>query len=206
MKMALTRRAASGSRRLARRRARPCSCRPNAAMWRARFNDTATRSGPGWRIAASAKLISGSGGVWLSPGAGPRSASSDSATSTTLRAKPPSTVRPCQCSGGGIVEIRPREGASANRPQNAAGTRIEPALSEPRPTGAKPAATAAAVSPLVPPVVVPVSHGLRVTPYVGDCVSCPHVASSGRVVLPGIGAPATRKRRTTSASAPAGVS
>ena len=49
-----------------------------------------------------------------------------------------------------------------------------------------------------------VSHGLRVTPQVGDSVA-PMIASSGRLVLPRITAPAARSRRTSSESAVARV-
>ena len=47
------------------------------------------------------------------------------------------------------------------------------------------------------------SHGLRVTPQLGDSVA-PMMASSGRLVLPMITAPAARSRRTSSASSAAG--
>ena len=134
------------------------------------FNDTAMRSRRGSRRAASVKLISGAGGVCASPAAGPRSASSNSAESSTVRASPPSTVRPCQCSASGSVEMRPRVGFSPNSPHIADGTRIEAPPSDPSPTGARPAATAAAVPPLEPPVERPVSHGLRVGPCARDSV------------------------------------
>src|SRR5207245_794394 len=83
--------------------------------------------------------------------------------------------RPCQCSGSGSVDRRPRIGLSPNSPHSADGTRIEAPPSEPSPTGAKPAATAAAVPPLEPPVARLVSHGLRVAPWVCDSVMWPHI-------------------------------
>ena len=81
--------------------------------------------------------------------------------------------------------------------------RIEPAPSEPSAAPTRPAATAAALPPLDPPGARWRSHGLRVAPNVavsvnGQCVS------SGTFVLPMITAPASRRRRTTSASAGAG--
>ena len=82
--------------------------------------------------------------------------------------------------------------------------RIEPAPSVAWAMAARPAATAAALPPLEPPHVRSRSHGLRVTPQLGDSV-LPVMASSGRFVLPMITAPATRSRRTSSASSVAGA-
>ena len=81
--------------------------------------------------------------------------------------------------------------------------RIEPAPSDPSAAPASPAATAAAEPPDEPPGVRCRSHGLRVTPNVGDSVHGV-IVSSGTCVLPTITAPAERSRRTTSASAVAG--
>ncbi len=67
--------------------------------------------------------------------------------------------------------------------------RIEPAPSVAWPAAARPAATAAALPPLEPPQVRSVFQGLRVTPQCRDSVE-PVMASSGRVVLPRITAPA----------------
>ena len=86
-----------------------------------------------------------------------------------------------------------------NRPQQAAGIRIDPAPSAASAAGTSPAATAAAEPPLEPPGVRSVSHGLRVTPHVIDSVNG-HRPSSGIVVLPMTIAPAARSRRTTSES------
>ena len=80
------------------------------------FSDTATRSRPGSRRAASAKLTSGSGARARRRPRRPRIASSNRAASSTLRARPPNTVSPCQCSGSGSVEMRPRVGLSPNSP------------------------------------------------------------------------------------------
>ena len=108
----------------------------------------------------------------------------------------------CGCTSG-AVEIRPRWTFSPNRPQQAAGIRIEPAPSVPSAAEARPAATAAAEPPLEPPGVRCTSHGLRVTPNVGDSVNAVAI-SSGTCVLPRITAPAARSRRTTSWSAGCG--
>ena len=67
--------------------------------------------------------------------------------------------------------------------------RIEPAPSVAWPAAARPAATAAPLPPLEPPGVRSGFHGLRVTPQLGDSVA-PMIASSGRLVLPRITAPA----------------
>lgn len=48
--------------------------------------------------------------------------------------------------------------------------RIEPPPSEPSASGARPAATAAALPPLLPPGVRARFHGLRVAPNVSDSV------------------------------------
>src|SRR5207244_9973727 len=102
------------------------------------------------------------------------------------------------------IETRPRWGLSPNKPHSAAGTRIEAPPSDARAAGTRPAATAAALPPLEPPGERSRFHGLRVTPQVTVSVICPHIASSGRVVLPTITAPAERKRCTISESAAAG--
>jgi hypothetical protein len=82
--------------------------------------------------------------------------------------------------------------------------RIEPAPSEASAPAHSPAAVAAPLPPLEPPVMRSRSQGLRVTPLVAVSVK-PHRASSGRLVVPRITAPAARRRRTTSPSAAAGA-
>src|SRR5918994_1429757 len=77
--------------------------------------------------------------------------------------------------------------------------RTDPAPSVPSPTGAIPAATAAAVPPDEPPGVRDGSHGLRVIPVNGELVSPLH-PNSGVVVLPTRTAPASRRRATDGAS------
>ena len=86
-------------------------------------------------------------------------------------------------------------------PQQAAGSRTEPPPSVPSATGACPVTTAAAAPPEEPPAVRVRSHGLRVTPKSGlsDSGLWPN---SGVVVLPTRIAPASRRRRTGTASSP----
>src|SRR4051812_50134304 len=111
---------------------------------------------------------------------------------------------PCHGSAMGAVGTRPRCGLGPNTPQQRAGIRIAPPPSEPSAAEHSPAATADAEPPLEPPDVRWRSHGLRVTPNVGDSVNGVMV-SSGTLVLPRITAPALRSRRTTSLSAGAGA-
>ena len=79
-------------------------------------------------------------------------------------------------------------------PQNAAGRRIEPAVSVPSAANAAPVATATAEPPLEPPALRSGSHGLAaagvVTPKASSCVA----------VLPITTAPASRSRVTSGAS------
>ena len=84
-------------------------------------------------------------------------------------------------------------------PHNAAGWRMEPPVSEPRLSGTKPAATAAAEPPLLPPGTLPGSCGLRVGPKAEFSVELP-MANSSRFVLPSVTAPAPARDVTTVAS------
>ena len=84
-------------------------------------------------------------------------------------------------------------------PHSAAGWRMEPPVSEPRLSGTKPAATAAAEPPLLPPGTLPVSCGLRVGPKAEFSVELP-MANSSRFVLPSAIAPAPARAVTTVAS------
>ncbi len=81
----------------------------------------------------------------------------------------------------------------------AAGWRIDPPVSEPRASGTKPAATAAALPPDDPPGTRVGSHGFRVGPNAEFSVELP-MANSSRLVLPTATAPAALKRCTTVAS------
>src|SRR4051812_5467938 len=73
---------------------------------------------------------------------------------------------------------------------------MEPPVSEPRARSAKPAATAAALPPLLPPGTRVVSCGLRVGPKALFSVDEP-MATSSRFVLRGGRAPAATSRSTT---------
>src|SRR5947207_13995267 len=80
-------------------------------------------------------------------------------------------------------------------PHKAAGWRMEPPVSEPNPSGANPAATAAALPPLDPPGTRLGSCGLRVGPNAEFSVDDP-MANSSRFVLP-IGIPPAATTRST---------
>src|SRR2546425_1660455 len=76
---------------------------------------------------------------------------------------------------------------------------MEPPVSDPNATGAKPAATAAALPPLDPPGTRVRSCGLRVGPNAEFSVDEP-MANSSMFVLPTTTAPAPASRCTTVAS------
>src|SRR3989454_4263915 len=84
-------------------------------------------------------------------------------------------------------------------PQNAAGCRIDPPVSDPTASGAMRAATATADPPLDPPGVRSSAHGLRVGPNAEFSVDDP-IANSSQFVLPTRTAPARSRRVTTVAS------
>src|SRR5688572_22896301 len=84
-------------------------------------------------------------------------------------------------------------------PHRAAGWRMEPPVSEPKARGVKPAATDAALPPLLPPGTRVGSCGLRVGPKAEFSVEDP-MANSSRLVLPTTMPPALRMRSTTVAS------
>src|SRR5699024_3841074 len=94
---------------------------------------------------------------------------------------------------------RPRPGFKPNRPQAAAGIRIEPPPSLAPAIGTTPAATNAAEPPEEPPGVCSTCQGLRVAPHASGSVT-PLIANSGVLVRPKIMAPAARHRLTNSAS------
>ncbi len=84
-------------------------------------------------------------------------------------------------------------------PQSAAGWRIEPPVSVPSESGAKPAETAAAEPPEEPPGTRSVSHGLWVTPNAEFSVDEP-IANSSMFVLPSETSPAAFTRVTQAPS------
>src|ERR1700722_3552345 len=84
-------------------------------------------------------------------------------------------------------------------PQNAAGTRMDPSVSSATPSGARRAAIAAAVPPLLPPGMRVKSEGWRTAPN-GRLLLVQPKDSSCRFVLPSTMAPAPRRAATTGAS------
>ena len=66
-----------------------------------------------------------------------------------------------------VIGMRPRLGLRPTSPQQDAGPRTEPPMSEPSANGTQPDATAAPEPPDEPPGVRSGSHGLRVTPHSG---------------------------------------
>src|SRR5918994_4188555 len=96
-------------------------------------------------------------------------------------------------------ETRPYVGFRPTTPQNPAGWRIDPPVSEPRLTAASLAATAAAGPPLLPPGTRWVSHGFR-TGLKAEFSFDEPIANSSVLALPRNTAPCSRRRRTTVAS------
>ena len=133
----------------------------------------------------------------IASGWAPAMASSIAALSRTERVSTCSWAKPRQTSPmSGPVGVRPRVGLSPNTPQQEAGMRIDPPPSLACAMGTKPAATAAAEPPDDPPVVRPLSQGLRAGPKRrGSVVG--RMPNSGVLVLPSTMSPA-RFRRTTS--------
>src|SRR5437879_13229800 len=84
-------------------------------------------------------------------------------------------------------------------PQNEAGWRTEPPVSEPRPAGTAPAATSAAEPPDEPPGTRVLSKGCSVRPYVECSVEDP-IPNSSQLVFPAISAPAALSFATAVAS------
>jgi hypothetical protein len=94
---------------------------------------------------------------------------------------------------------RPSEGRSPTTPQNDAGLRSDPPMSEPSASGTMSAASAHAAPPLEPPAERVGSTGLSVVPKIVLNVWEP-AANSGTFVFPSGTAPAARIRATTSSS------
>jgi hypothetical protein len=80
-------------------------------------------------------------------------------------------------------------------PVSDAGCRIEPPVSEPRLQGTLPAATVAALPPLLPPGTRSTSHGLPTAPNAEFSLEDP-IANSSQLVLPTQIMPASNRRRT----------
>src|SRR5438132_10163301 len=99
--------------------------------------------------------------------------------------------------------MRPWLGFIPTSPQNAAGIRVDPPPSLAVQAGSKPAATAAADPPLLPPGVRSGFHGLRVVPHALVWVK-QVIPNSGAAVLPTGTAPAARRRARCTESAATG--
>src|SRR5277367_135451 len=120
--------------------------------------------------AASIHPTPSSGSDQRSRGSGPAIASSISAASSTLRASGPTCSIDSQPDAPGRFSsrqpgqsgTRPIDAFMPKRPQNAAGSRIDPPPSLPIAIGQIPLATAAADPALEPPGVRAKSQGLRV--------------------------------------------
>ena len=154
------------------------------------------RRRPGSLRDSAAKGASDGAMMKGSPAVAPPSRSSASAESRTLRDTTRSLEAPSQTSPqAGPTDTRPRDGRKPNKPQHAAGIRIDPPPSLAPAIGTIPAATAAAEPPLDPPGVRSRSQGLRVNPNAADSVTALR-PSSGVLVFPKINAPASQKRCT----------
>src|ERR1017187_5665065 len=92
-------------------------------------------------------------------------------------------------------EIRPYVGLNPTTPERAAGCRIEPPVSVPSEYGTEPAATVAALPPLLPPGTRSMSHGLPTGPYAEFSIDDP-IANSSQLVFPIHTAPASNNRCT----------
>src|SRR5687768_2898794 len=121
------------------------------------------------------------------------------AASPTVRASGPIWSSDEAKASSPYRDTRPYVGFNPTTPQNDAGCRIDPPVSEPNASGTHWAATAAADPPLDPPGVVSRFHGLCTGPYAEFSFDDP-IANSSQFVLPTITAPAASSRVTTVAS------
>src|SRR3954462_2561490 len=96
-------------------------------------------------------------------------------------------------------DTRPYVGVTPTTPQNDAGYRTEPPVSDPSDTTAVPCATAAADPPLDPPGTRSGATGLRTGPKAEFSFDDP-IANSSQLVFPMITAPASSSRITAVAS------
>ena len=124
-------------------------------------------------------------------------ASSSSAASATVRARGPAATRPPSERNPDPVGTRPRDGLSPTSPVAAAGIRMEPPPSEPGATGSRPAATATAAPPLLPPAPSDSSQGVRAGGPTRDSVYAGR-PNSGALVLPRLTPPASSSASTMS--------
>src|SRR6185437_3262817 len=124
------------------------------------------------------------------------------AQSSAVRANGPMWSRLYPRGAHPDLGTRPKVGIRPETPQNAAGRRMLPPVSVPKPPRNRPAATPLPVPELDPPGQVRVSHGFRGSGKGFDGSGAP-MANSIVVTLPVITAPAARSRATTGASRPA---
>ncbi len=132
-------------------------------------------------------------------GSGPASTESSRARSSTVRAIGPPTDVVSHRLPVGHVGTLPSDGRRPTTPQNDAGLRSDPPMSEPSASGTIPLARAAAAPPLLPPALRDGSCGLRVVPKTVLKV-CEPAANSGTLVLPTSTTPARRTRSTMRSS------
>src|SRR6185437_5757650 len=130
---------------------------------------------------------------------GPAIAVSISATSRTVRAIGPTTLRGHQGRLLGQFGTRPGDPRKPTTLLKLPGLRSEPPRSLPSAIGTMPQASETAAPPLLPPHVLVVSYGLSVAPKIGLTV-CEPAPNSGTFVLPIVSAPLFFSRSTISAS------
>src|SRR3954464_11321087 len=114
--------------------------------------------------AADRNDVAGTGSDNGSAGCSPLMASSISARSSTLRAIGPWTPRLRSIANFGECATRPMLGRNPTMPQNLAGLRSEPPMSEPCASHAVPVASATAAPPDEPAAERDVFQGLSVRP------------------------------------------
>ena len=134
-------------------------------------------------MTGGANVAPGSPSASGTRGSGPASTDSSSARSSTLRAIGPEIPSASHWFSDGHAGTRPRLGRSPYTPQNDAGLRRLPPMSEPSASGTMPEASAHAAPPLDPPALRVGSTGLRVVPKIVLNVWLP-AANSGHVRLP----------------------
>src|SRR5690242_13597566 len=121
-------------------------------------------------------------------------------TSGTVRAIGPATGKLLHPRGLRSFGTNPGVGRKPTIPENAAGLRSDPPVSEPEHIGTMPVASATAEPPDDPAADFSGSNGLPVTPYTAFRVLAP-APNSGVLVLPTTIAPAARTADTSRSSA-----
>src|SRR5690606_21387316 len=103
----------------------------------------------------------------MSRSSGPWVTDRNRAMSETVRASGPKWESWSNWLGRMVNGMRPKDGLRPAMPQNEAGMRTEPPMSEPSATATQPDATAAPAPPEDPPDVLAGFQGLRVMPQSG---------------------------------------